>query len=362
MITPKMPTITPDQMRSLRLVGERLVTAWYRFQAKLFGLPGLPGSCMGLRLISNLHLSSNRNGAEQQFSRLNWFRLPAGILAALVLTTQASAVDARAHRTVVLIDFLRPAVGAVPTENTEAMLSPKLSDVARAMASEFTGAALDDANETARLSMPTSFAVSGAAALRNPFTLYSLPFDRTLTAASAGGVGDCVMPMYRPSLAFGRAAEERRRILFPLVHRAACEAGLPVGLFDALIMKESRYQSAVTSPKGAFGLAQLMPGTALQLGVDRYTLLENLRGGARYLKQHVDRFGRYDLALAAYNAGPERVERRWRVPAIAETQDYVRTIIGNWTGAPMTVAPGSPQSILFRHAQLVFAPARATNF
>jgi soluble lytic murein transglycosylase-like protein len=179
---------------------------------------------------------------------------------------------------------------------------------------------------------------------------------------SVDSVEDCIMPPYRASFAFGRAAEERRRILFPLVHRAACEAGLPIGLFDAMIMQESRYQPAVVSPKGAFGLAQLMPGTALQLGVDRYSLVQNLRGGARYLKQHLDRFGRYDLALAAYNAGPVRVERRWRVPAIAETQDYVRTIMGNWTGTPFAIAPASARPISFRRAQLVFAPARGASF
>ena len=94
-------------------------------------------------------------------------------------------------------------------------------------------------------------------------------------------------------------------------------------------MQESRYQSAAVSPKGAFGLAQLMPGMARQLGVDSYSLRDNLRGGARYLKQQVDRFGRYDLALAAYNAGLGRVERRRQVPRIAETQAYVRTIMSN---------------------------------
>ena len=170
------------------------------------------------------------------------------------------------------------------------------------------------------------------------------------------------MPNYRPNFGFGRAAEVRRRILFPLVQHAACEVGLPVGLFDAVIMQESRYKPTAVSPAGAFGLAQLMPGTAKQLGVDRFSLRENLRGGARYLKQHINRFGRYDLALAAYNAGPARVEKRWEVPAIAETRDYVRTIMGNWTGGAVPASLAATRTPPVRQAQMVFAPYQPARF
>ena len=76
---------------------------------------------------------------------------------------------------------------------------------------------------------------------------------------------------------------------------------------DALVIQESRYNPTAISPKGAFGLGQLMPGTARQLGVDRYSLDGNLRGAARYLSWQLREFGRVDLALAAYNAGPGRV-------------------------------------------------------
>src|SRR3546814_8671387 len=74
-----------------------------------------------------------------------------------------------------------------------------------------------------------------------------------------------------------------------------------------MIIRESRYRTDALSPKNAFGLTQLMPGTAASLGVNRYSLEDNLRGGARYLRQQLDRFGHYHLALAAYNAGPGRV-------------------------------------------------------
>lgn len=172
-------------------------------------------------------------------------------------------------------------------------------------------------------------------------------------AYNAGG--SCDRPKYQPDHSHGQTVEARRRLIFPMVHQAACEQGLPVRLFDALIMQESRYNHLAVSPKGAFGLAQLMPGTARQLGADPYTVMENLRGGARYLRQQVDRFDRYDLALAAYNSGPERVARLGHVPLISETTDYVRRITASWTtGASSQVALSG--SRMARRASIVFMP------
>ncbi len=139
----------------------------------------------------------------------------------------------------------------------------------------------------------------------------------------------------------GRTGEERRRLLYPLVQQVACEAGLPVGLFDAMLIQESRYNPFATSVKGAFGLGQLMPGTARKLGVDRYDLRGNLTGAAHYLKDHLTEFGRADLALAAYNAGPGRVRAVAGVPKISETQGYVRQIIRNW----LTIEQNSTVSV-----------------
>lgn len=77
---------------------------------------------------------------------------------------------------------------------------------------------------------------------------------------------------------------------------------------------------------------QIMPGTARYLGLSNpFDPIANMNAGARYLRQQLDRFGRVDLALAAYNAGPERRSlRQGQIPAIAETQHYVRTILTNW--------------------------------
>jgi soluble lytic murein transglycosylase-like protein len=104
---------------------------------------------------------------------------------------------------------------------------------------------------------------------------------------------------------------------------------LSPSLLEALVWQESRWRENAVSPVGARGLAQLMPGTARYLGVDSADPFQNLEGGARYLREQLDRFdGNLEKALAAYNAGPGRVERAGGVPNIRETQNYVAAIMG----------------------------------
>lgn len=99
-------------------------------------------------------------------------------------------------------------------------------------------------------------------------------------------------------------------------------------LLEAVVWQESRWNPAARSPAGAIGLAQLMPGTARDLGVDPNDPLQNLSGGARYLRQQLNRFdGNVEKALAAYNAGPGRVMTAGGIPSIPETQAYVRAIV-----------------------------------
>lgn len=97
-------------------------------------------------------------------------------------------------------------------------------------------------------------------------------------------------------------------------------------LFQALIKQESRFSVTISSPVGAYGLTQLMPGTASDMGVDRTIPIENLRGGAKYITIQLRRFGTIPHALAAYNAGPGRVVEYGGVPPFVETQGYVRNI------------------------------------
>lgn len=104
---------------------------------------------------------------------------------------------------------------------------------------------------------------------------------------------------------------------------------LSPALLEAVVWQESRWRHNAVSPAGARGLAQLMPGTARYLGVDPDDPFANLEGGARYLREQLDRFdGDLELALAAYNAGPGRVIRSGGVPNIRETQNYVASIMG----------------------------------
>ncbi len=147
-----------------------------------------------------------------------------------------------------------------------------------------------------------------------------------------------VIPSTCPSAPYARApwlsreVEQRRRLHYDLITRAACEARISASLLEAVVEQESAYRTLAVSRAGAMGLTQLMPGTAKELGVVRpLEPLANLRGGARYLRMQLDRFRRIDLALAAYNAGPERPSlREGRIPAIAETRGYVRSVLSNW--------------------------------
>ncbi|MCV2865765.1 lytic transglycosylase domain-containing protein [Albidovulum sediminicola] len=110
---------------------------------------------------------------------------------------------------------------------------------------------------------------------------------------------------------------------------AADRHGVPQDLFLRLVQRESGWNPSAVSHKGAQGLAQLMPATARRLGVDATDPKQNLDGGARYLRMMYDRFGDWRLALAAYNAGPEAVARHGGVPPYAETQGYVKAILGS---------------------------------
>jgi soluble lytic murein transglycosylase-like protein len=137
---------------------------------------------------------------------------------------------------------------------------------------------------------------------------------------------------FSPAWWLNPKVEARRAYHFATVAAVACEFGVPTSLLDAVIAQESGYKYWAISPKGAMGMMQIMPGTATQLGfADPFNSLANMRAGARYLREQLDRFGRVDLALAAYNAGPHRRSlKEGRLPMISETLSYVQTILINW--------------------------------
>ena len=114
------------------------------------------------------------------------------------------------------------------------------------------------------------------------------------------------------------------------IQAAAQKYGLDPALLKALIRQESNFDPNAGSPAGAQGLTQLMPGTARSLGVtDSNDPKQAIDGGAKYLKQQLDAFGGdVEKALAAYNAGPGAVKKYGGIPPYAETQNYVKKVMG----------------------------------
>jgi soluble lytic murein transglycosylase-like protein len=113
-------------------------------------------------------------------------------------------------------------------------------------------------------------------------------------------------------------------------------------LFQAMIEAESSYNPTAVSPKGAYGLGQLMPQTARSLGVDPRNVSQNLDGAARYLLAQLASFQNTNLALAAYNAGPRRVVDYSGVPPFAETRSYIariHRIRNRLMGQPVSLPP-----------------------
>ena len=114
-----------------------------------------------------------------------------------------------------------------------------------------------------------------------------------------------------------------------VVNEASGRYQLDPDLVNSVIKAESGFNVRAVSPKGAQGLMQLMPGTAAQLGVpNTFDAQQNVEGGTRYLRELLERYN-FDLvkALAAYNAGPQRVEQFGGVPPYYETRAYVARIV-----------------------------------
>ena len=134
----------------------------------------------------------------------------------------------------------------------------------------------------------------------------------------------------------------------------AQQYGVDPEIFVRQMVQESGLNPDAVSPAGAVGIAQIMPGTARDPGYgiapvsDRNDPEESLRFGAQYMRAMLDKYGGdYGLALAAYNAGPGAVDEAGGIPAFAETQNYVRSILGG-SGAPIGagMSMGGPQGTL----------------
>lgn len=132
-------------------------------------------------------------------------------------------------------------------------------------------------------------------------------------------------------------------IVRALVDKYAQKYGIPLQIARRLVMMESGFKQHVVSRKGARGVMQLRPSTARGLRVNIYDTEQNIEGGMRYLRHMYNRFGSWDLALAAYHSGPGKVARYKGVPP--KSRQYVRTILGKMKfPAPKTTASKPPTS------------------
>jgi len=144
-----------------------------------------------------------------------------------------------------------------------------------------------------------------------------------------GGMGDQLSALRHRILAnpFPIPEVVAEDSIYNIAIEMAARYNIPKQLFFNLVTAESNWDPAIVSHRGAIGLTQLMPGTAGDLGVDPWDAYDNLDGGARYLRQQYDRFGTWELALAAYNAGPGAVNKYGGIPPYEETQEYVKKIL-----------------------------------
>lgn len=154
-------------------------------------------------------------------------------------------------------------------------------------------------------------------------------YDRPSVFTDAGAAA--ILPPVRqttPARAFSRPDPAARAVVQREIADAALAYSLSPALIEAVAWRESRLRHDAVSPAGAAGVMQLMPGTARDLGVDRFDLRQNIHGGAAYLSRMVNQFGGdLTLGLAAYNAGPQAVRRWGGVPPYAETRSYVAAIL-----------------------------------
>lgn len=169
-------------------------------------------------------------------------------------------------------------------------------------------------------------------------------FAQALDAAQQTGSTQAVKPAGGAVTGVPYAAE---------INAAAAKHGIDPALLAGLVKQESGFDPNAKSPVGATGLTQLMPATARGLGVtDSTDPVQALDGGAKYLKQMLDKFGGDErLALAAYNAGPGAVTRFGGIPPYAETKAYVEKVLANRdsfmaSAVTSTSTTGSPAGAL----------------
>jgi len=169
------------------------------------------------------------------------------------------------------------------------------------------------------------------------------PATESQRATVQGGPPAHLSRPSRAPVAAGHPLAARLAPFEPAIQDAASATGLEANWLRAVIIQESAGRPDAVSRKGAAGLMQLMPATAAALGVrDRFEPAENVLAGARYLRSLFERYGDPKLALAAYNAGPGRIEAYGGVPPFRETRQYVDRVLAlKGTFDRLTAATGA---------------------
>jgi soluble lytic murein transglycosylase-like protein len=153
--------------------------------------------------------------------------------------------------------------------------------------------------------------------------------DGTANDQSFGRMTDDAISMLDNNFNVYEEGSETKEDIDKMVNYYSKKKGIPASLVRSVIKAESDYKADALSSKGAMGLMQLMPETAMGLGVENpFNPEENIKGGISHLKSLLDRNkGNYRLALAAYNAGQGNVDKAGGIPDFKETREYVKKVI-----------------------------------
>ncbi len=163
----------------------------------------------------------------------------------------------------------------------------------------------------------------------NKKTENQLPVNEPVSSQAFGQMTDNAIGLMTKDLNIDSDAELSRNDIDKIVNYYSAKKNIPPDLVRSVIKAESDYNINAMSPKGAMGLMQLMPETAMGLGIENpFDPEQNIKGGVTILKDLLDNYkGDYKLALAAYNAGKTTVDRAGGVPDFNETKNYVRKVI-----------------------------------